>query len=287
MKSYWELEIITDDKTYDSVCNCLYINGINTILEENGVIKVYLPEDKLPLAEKIKNDLITSLSIRPSNIHLSKFDNHDWNKEWQSTIEPVYVKDKIIIYPSWKKSELENIKDRILIQIDPKMSFGTGHNESTQLILEMMTDYIDINDQYMLDYGCGTGILSIAGVKLGLNKVAAIDIDGDAIENAKENFEINNVSGNIKLYHSGINEISGSNFDVIAANISSGVLTTSLSVIYAKLKPGGKLFATGILTEDKDEFTGNLINSNFSINIVKEKNEWAGFYCTKNEKNLK
>jgi len=74
---------------------------------------------------------------------------------------------------------LINPKDKILIEIDPKMSFGTGHNETTQLVIELLIDEIDEEDKYILDYGCGTGILSIASIKLGMEKAIAIDIDDD------------------------------------------------------------------------------------------------------------
>ncbi|MCI0450239.1 MAG: 50S ribosomal protein L11 methyltransferase [Chlorobi bacterium] len=279
--SYLELEISSNNENHEAIYNHLYIEGINTFLEENGIIKIYFPETDFKNAEKIKNDLIHKLNITHSNIHLAKFENHNWNKEWEKTIGPVYIKDKIIIFPSWKKSKLKNTKGRILIQIDPKMSFGTGHNESTQLILEIMMDYMDEKDNYMLDYGCGTGILSIAGVKLGLNKVIAIDTNNDAIENAKENFEINGVSENTMLNKADITEINETNFDVISANISIGVISANLKNIYNKLKTGRKLFATGILTEEKDEFAEHLGNNNFSIVVIKEKADWAGFYCIK------
>lgn len=281
MKSYYELEIAFSDENYEAIYNRLYIEGINTILEQNGVIKVYFPETKLKSAERIRNDLIKELKILPSNITLSKYENHDWNKEWENSIEPVSIKNKIIIYPSWKKNELENTKDKILIEIDPKMSFGTGHNESTQLILEMMADYIDRNDKYMLDYGGGTGILSIAGIKLGLKDVIAIDIDNDVVENAKENFKINGVSETVKLYQADIIEINETNFDIITANISSGVIIQNLKNIHNKLKPGGKLFITGILIEEKEEMTKKLNKNNYGIKDIKEKAEWVGFYAIK------
>jgi hypothetical protein len=97
--SYLELEISFKEDNVDSIYNHLYFNGINTILEENGVIKVYLSEDNLALAEKIKKDLLSSLNISPSHFRLAKFENHNWNRVWEKSIEPVYIKEKFIIYP--------------------------------------------------------------------------------------------------------------------------------------------------------------------------------------------
>ncbi len=281
MQSYLELEIAFIEEYYDAIYNRLYLEGITTILEDNSIVKVYLPENNSTLAEKIKNDLIELDGINPNQINLAKFENHDWNKEWERTIEPVYIKDKIIIYPSWKKDELKDFKDKILIEIDPKMSFGTGHNETTQLILEMMCDYIDKNDNSLLDFGCGTGILAIAGIKLGVKDAVAIDIDEDSIENAKDYFKINDVIELIKLYQLDITQINETDFDVIAANITSGVIIPNLKNIYNKLKPNGWLFITGILKEEKEELTKHLEANNFKIKDIREKAVWAGFYSIK------
>ena len=281
MQSYLELEIAFNEKNYDAIYNRLYLEGITTILEDNGIVKVYLPENNLTLAEKIKNDLIELDGINPNRINLAKFENHDWNKEWERTIEPVYIRDKIIIYPSWKKDELKKTEGKILIEIDPKMSFGTGHNETTQLILEMMCDYLTDDDKFILDYGSGTGILAIAGVKLTEGTAIAIDIDEDSIENAKDYIKINDASEIIKLYQSDITLINETNFDVITANITSGVIIPNLKNIYNKLKPNGKLFITGILKEEKDELTKHLEANNFKIHDIREKAEWAGIYSFK------
>jgi ribosomal protein L11 methyltransferase len=244
-------------------------------------LKIYLPESDLTIAEKIKNNLVSADGLKSSEINITKFDNHDWNKEWEKTIEPIYIKEKLIVYPSWKKDELINPQNKLLIEIDPKMSFGTGHNETTQLILGMMCDYIDSNDKYLLDYGSGTGILAIAGVKLGVTRAVAIDIDEDSIENAKEYFNINNVSGKVKLYNSDITGITETDFDVITANITRGVIIPNLKHLYSKLEPNGKLFITGILNEESEELINNLTKNTFQLKELSSKAEWSGFYCIK------
>ena len=280
-KSYYELEIAFNEANIEQIYTCLYIYEITTILEENGVLKIYFSESDLSLIETIKDDLINIEGLRPSDINITKFDNRDWNKEWEKTIEPIYINDRLIIYPSWKKEELKNPEGKILIEIDPKMSFGTGHNETTQLILSMMCDYIEPADNTMLDYGCGTGILAITGVKLDIKEAVAIDIDEDSVENAKEYFQKNNTSDKIKLYQSDITGIEETGFDVVAANITSGVIIPNLSNIYNKLKENGKLFITGILTEETQELTNNLTNNNFMLKEIRNKAEWSGFYCIK------
>lgn len=161
------MSIAFNESNYDMIYNRLYMESITTILEENGVLKIYLDESDKERLYQLKKDLIESDNINENAIDIAEFDNQDWNKEWEKTIEPVLIKDKIIIFPSWKKDSLKNTTGKILIQIDPKMSFGTGHNETTQLILELMTDYISNHDKYMLDYGCGTGIIRHCRNKTG------------------------------------------------------------------------------------------------------------------------
>src|SRR5690349_24460657 len=125
MKSYYEMEIAFKEATYELIYNRLYINNITTILEDSGVLKTYFPEAELSAAETVKDDLVNLDGLSPADISITKFDNHDWNKEWEKTIEPIYIKDKLIVYPSWKKESLGNAEGKILIEIDPKMSFGT------------------------------------------------------------------------------------------------------------------------------------------------------------------
>ena len=281
-KSYIELEIAFNESTYDLIYNILYLNGLTTILEENGTLKVYLPETDSALAGKIKNELTTEDQIPTTNISIGTFENKDWNIEWEKTIEPVYILDKLVIYPSWKKQELDLSKGNIPIEIDPKMSFGTGHNETTQLILEQMSTFIQPEtDKYMLDFGSGTGILSIAAIKLGVENAVAIEIDDDSIVNAIEYFELNGVSGNIVMHQSDIADISETGFDVVAANITSNVIIPNLANIYDKLKPGGKLFVTGILKEETETLINELTNHNFLMKELKQRAEWSAFYAVK------
>ena len=278
-KIYYGVEVAFSKENYDTIYNLLYAEGIITILEENGIIKFSI-EDKNS-SELIKSKLLSLPSITEKDIFISKLENQDWNMEWEKSIEPVYIKDKIIVYPSWKKNELKNPNGKILIEIDPKMSFGTGHNETTQMMLELMYDYIDNNDKYLLDYGCGTAVLAIAGIKLGVKLAVAIDIDEDSILNAMECVRKNEVSNIVKLYKTNINEISEKDFDIIVCNIDRTVILGNLKTIHAKLKPGGKLFITGILREEENEVKDSFKKQKFELIETRNKAEWLAFYTTK------
>lgn len=279
---YTELEIAFSEADYDIIYNRLYSSGITTILEENGVIKVFFPTKDANMAQQVMLQLIIEDGINGQNIAINNFNNKDWNAEWEKTIEPVYILNKLVIYPSWKKDTLDLSHGNIPIEIDPKMSFGTGHNETTQLILEQMCTYIDPKtDNYLLDFGSGTGILSIAAVKLGVNSVIAIEIDDDSIQNAAEYFTVNGITEGITMYQKDISEISETGFDVIAANITSNIIIPNLPLMYSKLKPGGKIFITGILKEETETLINELTKNNFLMKELKQRAEWSAFYAVK------
>ncbi len=278
---YYGIEIAFSPDNYENIYNLLYMNGIESLLEENGIIKFYLEEKDLPKIDKLKENLLNLPALSEKDIHFEKLENQDWNLEWEKSIETIYIKDRIIVYPSWKKDELSVNETRILIEIDPKMSFGTGHDETTQMMLEMLCDYIDENDKYLLDYGCGTAVLAIAGIKLGSVKAAAIDIDEDSILNAEECIDKNGESANIKLYKANIDEINEGGFDVIMSNIDRVVITGNIETIYSKLKPNGKLFITGILFKEEQEIRDALKNNHFELLEMRNKAEWLAFYGKK------
>ncbi|TRZ66788.1 50S ribosomal protein L11 methyltransferase [bacterium] len=280
MNQYLELKINITDKNSSHAYNILYKNGITSILEDNNSLIIDLPANQKNLLDFIIKEL-KEKGFKKNDINRNVLNNKNWNKEWEKTIDPIFIKNRIIIYPSWKKKSLSKYKDRILIQIDPKMSFGTGHNETTQLVLDMMCDYFDTKDKYMLDYGSGTGILSIAAVKMGVSKVVALELDEDSINNSKENFNINNASKTIKIYQKNINSIRERGFDIICANIISSVIIDNFHYINASLKSGGKLFLSGILSEEKAKISKVIKSNKFNITEIREKAEWLGIFAIK------
>jgi len=277
MKSYNEIKIPVNKESTDEVYNKLYMLGFDTILEEENYLIVYVDDSKTIEIENLKTEL--GKILNPESIDIKKFEDRNWNREWETNIEPVYIRDRIAIFPSWQK---ENVKDvEIKIEIDPKMSFGTGHNETTQLVLELMCDFMDKEDKYMLDYGSGTGVLTIAGIKMGLERAVAIDTDDDAIENSKEYFKINGVSNKVTLHKENIKDIQEENFDVICANIIRSVIENNIRYIYGKIKSGGKIFISGVLVSETERVLEVLSASGFSVKEVYKKAEWLGIYAKK------
>lgn len=280
-KNYFELEIKFDKKNYDKILEVLYLLGIHHILETENSVMVYFSEKEKNNVDLVTRKLLSGKYADEKTLILRMLVNQDWDRNWKKSIKPVFIKDEIIVYPSWLKKSVSKYKDRILIEIDPKMSFGTGHNETTQLMLELMCDFRDSADKYALDYGCGTAVLAIAAVKQGIKKVVAIDIDLDSIENAEEYLQRNNIKSKIKLYRKDIYQIKEKNFDVIYANILRSVIEKNLVNIYKKLRSGGRLFISGVLAEEEDRISASLKKNKFRLIDKRFKSEWLGIFAIK------
>ncbi|RPI13804.1 MAG: 50S ribosomal protein L11 methyltransferase [Ignavibacteriae bacterium] len=280
-RKYYKAEIAFDKKNYEVIYNTIYLTGFSTILEDNGTVQIFVTEDEKDKLKLLKEELVEDNAIREQDFIIEEFKDRDWNNEWKESIDPIYIKDKLVVTPSWKLAAIKEPENKVIIQIDPKMAFGTGHNETTQMILDIMVDCIDEKDKYMLDYGTGTGVLAIAGIKLGVEKAIAIDNDIDSIFSAEENTANNNAADNITLYKANISDIKEKDFDIIIANIDRTVITENMMHLKDKLKRGGKLIITGILHEENDELTKAIKDSGFKLIETREKAEWLAYYAIK------
>ncbi|MFC2138428.1 50S ribosomal protein L11 methyltransferase, partial [Bacteroidota bacterium] len=168
--------------------------------------------------------IFSNLKIDTEIIH-----QKNWNKIWESNFNPILINEKCIIKAPFHKNTPETDYEII---IEPKMSFGTGHHETTSLMIREMLK-INFTNKAVIDVGCGTGILSIMASKLNAKTIYAIDIDEWAYKNTHENCKLNNVE-NIEIIYGDIKEIQNQIFDIILANINLNVIFNSLTY-YAKI----------------------------------------------------
>lgn len=180
---------------------------------------------------------------------LGKVARQNWNKEWESNYEPIFVSDRCVVRATFHEPMPRYAHEII---ITPKMSFGTGHHQTTRLMLRHQLN-VDHQDKTVLDVGCGTGILAIMASKLGAREVKACDIDEWAVENSRENFELNNCS-NIEVRQGTLQEAAfGGAYDIVLANINKNVLLDEMSSYVSCLRPNGLLFLSGFYEADIDD----------------------------------
>lgn len=275
MKIYKEFKIFFDPFMLDLVSGFLWELDITGLHEEENFIKVFSNEESNVSKEIIAaqmEKLVDEKVINSFNIEENILEDKNWNEEWEKSINVIEISDRIVIKPSFRNYESK--RDQIIITIDPKMSFGTGEHPTTKLVLQLLEKYIEKNSK-VLDIGTGTGILSIASIKLGADSVLAIDNDEWCIENSKENIKLNNVEDKIKIRFAEINQIEEDNFDLILANIQKNVLLDIAEEIKSKLKNGGTAILSGLLADDEKDILKKYEELNFSLVEKKIIGEWT------------
>lgn len=209
------------------------------------------------------------------SIHTEVVEDRNWNEIWESTIQPIRI-GKFLIRPTWSTVESDN--ETVELIIDPKMSFGTGSHATTSLMLDFL-DRHSVEGFDVLDAGTGTGILAIAAKKMGAQSVFAFDIDPWSEENTLENLERNEISEGIEVFCGGFEVIpENRTFDLILANIDSGVIKSVISLFKTYLKPGAELVLSGLLTAELDGFLRLFELHQFKLIEHKTEKEWSLFH---------
>ncbi|GAA4791628.1 50S ribosomal protein L11 methyltransferase [Olivibacter ginsenosidimutans] len=218
--------------------------GFDTFEDTSTGFKAYIATAQLDFSSI--EALILTL---PEDFHVSYVANtiaaRNWNAVWESNFEPIVVHNRCYVRATFHQPR-PDIPYEIII--DPKMSFGTGHHQTTSLMIRYMLE-TTLMDKAVLDMGCGTGILAILAAKMGASTVTAIDLDPICYTSAQENVELNQVSG-IRLVHGSKEAIPEEPYDVILANINRNVLLDQLDVYADALKSQGKLLLSGFYDGD-------------------------------------
>ena len=204
--------------------------------------------------------------------------DQDWLAEWKKGYEPVLIGEKLLIAPSWKREQVAT-SDRVIVQIDPGMAFGTGTHETTRGCLELLEKYWQGGS--LLDVGTGTGILAIAAIKLfPAANVIGFDIDPEAVEVALENAEINGVAEQITFEVNKLSSFHGQQFDLVLANLTADVIIPLAADFPQVLQANGTLIVSGILREQGDEVLTMLGAQGFQSLGAKPDGEWVSFALT-------
>lgn len=195
----------------------------------------------------------------------------NWNEEWEKHyFEPIVIGNDCVIHSSFHKNVPQAKYD---IVIDPKMAFGTGHHETTSLVIGELLK-MDLKGKSVLDMGCGTAVLAILAAMRGAEKLVAIDIDEWCTENSIENIAINKISG-IEVKLGGAELLEGMHFDIILANINRNILLADMESYAACLTTGGELYMSGFYKEDIPLIEAEANRNNLKLIHFKEKNNWV------------
>ena len=245
--------------------------GFEGFEESENLLKAFISENTF--SETGFNDIIT---LFPSLIYTkSIIKNINWNQQWEQSFEPVVVDDFVAIRAHFHQP-IKNVQHEIIIT--PKMSFGTGHHGTTNIMMQHMQQ-IDFTGKNVLDFGTGTGVLAILAEKLGAEKILGIDIDEWSIINAKENIAQNGCSKIIIEEHDTIPM--HQNYDVILANINLNVITANLAAIVAVANKGCIIVFSGFLKENEMQIQAEFKKVGIRFLSILQKGEWIAITVIK------
>ncbi len=271
--NYYELLftlIVTEDYQQDMLINTLGEVGFDTFEELEFGFKAYIPVDDFDEAKLIEA-LTPYRDMFTFSYEIALIPQKNWNEVWESNFEPINIQDRIFVRATFHEPKPE-IEYEIVI--DPKMAFGTGHHQTTSMMLELMLEN-EFSGKNVLDMGCGTGILAIMASKLGAAKVTAIDYDIVCFESTLENAQLNNID-NITGICGSKEVIPDEQYDTILANINRNILLDQIQRYSEVLKPEGELYLSGFYEQpDLDIIMDEARKYGLKYIIHKNNNDWV------------
>lgn len=275
---YIKLVIEVSEKYQENLIAELVTMDFNAFEQREEQIITYITKENFSITERECIDQL--LAAYPGGGFIESEEvvaDQNWNKQWEETIQPQTV-GQFFIKPTWSRDPVPHGK--MLLEIDPKMSFGTGYHETTRLMLQVLPDVIS-DDDSIIDAGTGSGILSIAAIKLGAKYALAFDIDDWSISNTKENILLNGVSDQISVKKGSSDVIPETQkADVILANIERNTILEILRDLDNALKKDGVLLLSGLLEGDKKTVLDQL-HERFKIIGISKENEWVAIHAQK------
>lgn len=264
-------EILGKEALLGAEVNEYIINKIEKSIDHGKAVTVkyqFLDEENASAFKNYLNTLKISL-----NCLLKKNIYEDWNLEWKKHYKAINISPRLNIVPEWEKGE--NLEGKVFI--NPGMGFGTGSHETTYLCLKFL-DELQISPKKCLDFGCGSGILGIAAIKIFKSKVDFVDVSKEALNNCYENLVLNFKEESLEGSSIIIRDrfLPQKEYDLVFANILEVILLSERECILDCLKPNGKLIISGLLNEQKDEFLEKF-NRSGSLKLleIKSQGDWC------------
>lgn len=269
--NYLKLVISVADRYQEPLIAELLEMDFDGFEQQEGRLITYVPTERLSVGDRERIEQI--LSAYPGDGHIASEEviaDRNWNEQWEETIRPQRI-GRFLVRPTWSRGEVPG--DAILLEIDPKMSFGTGYHETTRLMLRALPGLLAEGDR-VLDAGTGTGILAIAACKLGASRVLAVDIDPWSVTNTRENILLNDVKACVEVRRGSLDAVEeGESFDLVLANIERNTILELLEAMAARLAPGGRLLLSGLLRRDR-KAVEKALPPGLELTGVSRENEW-------------
>lgn len=268
MEKYFSFKINCASETREFLIAELAAIGFDGFDESEEILEAFVPANDFNNALWLP--ILTQYQITEAEITKTEIEPKNWNAEWEANYQPIAV-NQVYVRAPFHKSD-PSFKHELIIQ--PKNTFGTGHHQTTQLMLELMQNQIMINAS-VFDYGCGTGVLGLMALKLGTKNAIGNDIDHWCIDNIEENKQLNQLSS-FEFRLGGLAVLNATEkFDIIFANINKNILLESFETLAKHLNQNGHLMISGFYQTDLNDLT--TAAQNFGLKLTKSitKDQWC------------
>ncbi|WP_077923010.1 50S ribosomal protein L11 methyltransferase [Spirosoma sp. 209] len=268
--NYIELQLTVSPDYTDILTAELAELGYESFVETDEGLNAYITEDDF--AETPVGEIVTKYADQTAIAYtFSSLEKRNWNAEWERDYEPIEVADQVRVRASFHSLDA---RFRYDIVINPKMSFGTGHHETTAMMLQQQLS-LDFVEKTVLDVGSGTGILAILAAKMGARSALAFDIEEWAVENARENAQLNDCR-QVSVFQGTIADVDPTHrFEIILANINRNVLLAEIPAYVQLLTPGGYLLVSGFYEHDAPDIEQKAHETNLITKDRLVKNQWT------------
>jgi ribosomal protein L11 methyltransferase len=275
MKDYIEVKISAggDEESCGIIVALLNGLGYEGFVEDGQGLLAYVPADEFD--EDRLRETLSAFEFAP--VSISRIHAKNWNRQWESDYKPVVIDGRIMVRAPFHRPLPGIVYDLI---IEPRMSFGTAHHETTSMMLRMIAG-LDLQGKEVLDMGCGTAVLAILASKMGAAKVLAVDNDEWAYRNASDNVALN-AAPDVKVLMGDAGSLKKQLFDLIFANINRNVLLADMPLYAAALRRGGMLLLSGFYAADMPMLTGRAAECGLERGSSLNDNDWMAVAFLKN-----
>ncbi len=280
-----ELSVITPREFVEPISYLFGRYGHGISMEEAGpdqiLLRTYLPSTSKRRRAHIEVGVNLVRSVQPmADLAVKDLEDADWESAWKVHFTLLKIGSKLVIKPSWIDYEPE--PHEVVIELDPGMAFGTGYHPTTRMCLEALEGHLH-RGMRVLDLGTGSGILSIAAMRLGAGSVVALDLDSSAVTAARKNFRAGGIKRMVRLARATLPHqlVPEGDFDLAVANISARVITQQAEHLHPVIRPGGTLVVSGFVQGQSDELEGVVTGLGFRRTQIYSVEDWVALAFTR------